>query len=62
MRALLVEVPDDDRFGPSPTMGTDLESRGARRAPTAGATAASGRLAERPVRPEEHDEAEGEPW
>jgi quercetin dioxygenase-like cupin family protein len=54
MRAILVEVPDvalDGRSGreaPAPVV-TDL-------------TPARGRLADREVRPAEHDPSEGEPW
>lgn len=54
MRAILVEVPDAAlegsaaRLADPPTV-TDL-------------TPARGRLAERELRPEEHDSSEGEPW
>ena len=54
MRAILVEVPDVALEGSSarladPPAVTDL-------------TPARGRLADREVRPEEHDPEEGEPW
>lgn len=54
MRAILVEVPDAAVEGAGARMGerpevTDL-------------TPARGRLAEREVRPEQHDSSEGEPW
>ncbi len=54
MRALLVEVPDATLEGSSarladPPHVTDL-------------TPARGRLADRDIRPDEHDPAEGEPW
>ena len=54
MRAILVEVPDAAidaaaaRMADAPTV-TDL-------------TPARGRLADREIRPEDHDPAEGEPW
>ena len=54
MRAILVEVPDRIIAGSAarlaePPEVTDL-------------TPARGRLAEREVRPEDHDSSEGEPW
>ncbi len=54
MRAILVEVPDSAIDAPhtrlpEPPGVTDLEP-------------AQGRLAERETRPEDHDQAEGEPW
>ena len=54
MRAILVEVPDVSLDGSSarladPPEVTDL-------------TPARGRLAERELRPDEHDASEGEPW
>jgi quercetin dioxygenase-like cupin family protein len=54
MRAILVEVPN-----------VALEGSGARPAQPPGVvdlTPARGRLADRDVRPEDHDRAEGEPW
>ena len=51
MRAILVEVPD---------VAVEVVSAGARGG--GGATIARGRLAERDVRPEDHDTTEGEPW
>jgi quercetin dioxygenase-like cupin family protein len=54
MRAILVEVPDiaiggDSARRTDPPTVTDL-------------TPARGRLADRDIRPEEHDPSEGEPW
>jgi quercetin dioxygenase-like cupin family protein len=53
MRALLIEVPDDAIEAPrrraEPPTVTDVEP-------------ARGQLADREVRPEDHDQAEGEPW
>ncbi len=54
MRAILVEVPDDA-----------IDARPRHRAvvpAVADLEPARGRLAEREIRPEEHDQGEGEPW
>jgi quercetin dioxygenase-like cupin family protein len=54
MRAILVEVPDRAIEGTSARLAD---------APTVSdLTPARGRLAERDVRPEDHDPTEGEPW
>jgi quercetin dioxygenase-like cupin family protein len=54
MRAILVEVPDT-------TVGT-ARARRAQPPAVTDLAPARGRLAEREVRPEEHDRTEGEPW
>jgi quercetin dioxygenase-like cupin family protein len=51
MRAILVEVPDQA-----------IEAPPARRVAASEAEPARGSLAERHLRPEEHDPTEGEPW
>ena len=54
MRAILVEVPDEAIEGAGPRMADP---------PTVNDVApARGRLANREVRPDEHEPAEGEPW
>ncbi|MEX1294672.1 MAG: hypothetical protein AB1Z67_00740 [Candidatus Limnocylindrales bacterium] len=54
MRAILVEVPDAVVEGAGARMGERPE--------VTDPTPARGRLAEREVRPEQHDSSEGEPW
>ncbi len=54
MRAILVEVPDVALEGSSARLADPPE--------VADLTPARGRLAERDLRPEEHDPSEGEPW
>ena len=51
MRVILVEVPDEA-----------IATRHTRLADAPESSPARGRLAERDVRPEDHDPAEGEPW
>jgi quercetin dioxygenase-like cupin family protein len=54
MRALLVEVPDVAVEVPHARLADPAE--------TGSLTPARGRLADREVRPEDHDVSEGEPW
>lgn len=54
LRMLLVELPDEALADPRVLEG--------RAEPVAAVGAATGALADRPVRREDHDEAEGEPW
>ncbi len=54
LRALLVELPEGGPADPRVLEG--------RAEPVAGGGAATGALADRPVRREDHDEGEGEPW
>ena len=54
MRAILVELPDE-AIATGHLRLSDAETAG-------GSATAQGALAGRPVRPEDHDESEGEPW